>query len=154
MSAGVRYFLFLEDGSIQRLSQRIVDGVARGTDAMPEHAGKELRYLEVIVENEGKRPSRIVSVHGSTFVFDDQGRADAGFAQSLREQLSRATDHGNHTGNVVSIESKGRRFRPRHEWQPDADTLKTITADIFGHRPKKHQSRISMAKSIAKPRPP
>ncbi|WP_258763329.1 hypothetical protein [Bradyrhizobium arachidis] len=69
MGLCIRFYLFAEDG-LQSISQRVMIGLVRGKDAMPQYAGTKQKVADVIIENEGKRPIRIERVQGSFLTFD------------------------------------------------------------------------------------
>jgi hypothetical protein len=56
MGLGVRFYLFAE-GGLQRISQRLMDGLAHGKDAMPQFAGTKQK-----VANGGARPAIAAAV--------------------------------------------------------------------------------------------
>jgi hypothetical protein len=48
--------------------------LAFGEDAIPEYAGTKQRIAEVIVENDGRKPVRILDAKGSYWDFDEEGK--------------------------------------------------------------------------------
>jgi hypothetical protein len=64
MSLGVRFYLFPDEG-LQRLSQRVMQGLVRGQDAMPQFAGTKQKIADVVVEMDKARPVKIARVDGS-----------------------------------------------------------------------------------------
>ena len=59
-----RFHLFLDEGSIRRVPQRIAYEMPFGRDAIPEYAGTRQRVASVLVESEGGRPARILDARG------------------------------------------------------------------------------------------
>jgi hypothetical protein len=57
MSLGVRFYLFTDEG-LQRISQRLMEGLAHGKDAMPQFAGRSQKVANVLIEIEDGRPVR------------------------------------------------------------------------------------------------
>ena len=56
MSVSLRFYLFADDG-LQRISQRVMEGLCHGRDAMPQFAKTKQRVANVVVELEnGNRP--------------------------------------------------------------------------------------------------
>lgn len=64
MGLSIRFYLFAEDG-LQSISQRVMTGLIRGEDGMPQYAGTKQKVADVILQNEGKKPIRIERVQGS-----------------------------------------------------------------------------------------
>jgi hypothetical protein len=73
MGLGVRFYLFAEDG-LQRISQRLMEGLAHGTDAMPQFAGTKQKVANVLVEMDNAKPVKIGRADGSFLTFDDNGQ--------------------------------------------------------------------------------
>ncbi|QOG22980.1 hypothetical protein [Bradyrhizobium sp. SEMIA] len=73
MGLSIRFYLFAEDG-LQSISQRVMMGLIRSKDAMPQYAGTKQKVADVILESEGKRPVRIERVQGSYLTFDENDK--------------------------------------------------------------------------------
>ena len=73
MGISSRHYLFLEDGSLRRVPRRVLHGLPFGLDAIPEFAGTRQRQADVVLENEGGKPVRILDVRGSFWIFDAEG---------------------------------------------------------------------------------
>ena len=73
MDLGVRFYLFADVG-LQRISQRLMNGLAQGTDAMPQYAGTKLRVANVLVEMDNGKPIKISRADGSFLTFDKNGQ--------------------------------------------------------------------------------
>ncbi|WOH48420.1 hypothetical protein [Bradyrhizobium sp. sBnM-33] len=58
MTVSIRFCIFADDG-LQRLSQRVMEGLVHGSDAMPQFAGTKQKVANVIVELEEGKPARI-----------------------------------------------------------------------------------------------
>jgi len=59
----IRYFAFLDDGSIRPIPIRVMDGLARGYDWIPDMADKALRVVEVILALKAHRHSCAVGLY-------------------------------------------------------------------------------------------
>jgi hypothetical protein len=73
MSVSVRFYLFADDG-LQRISQRLMHGLALGHDAMPQYAGTRQKAADVIVEVANGKPVRIAKADGNFLTFDKKGQ--------------------------------------------------------------------------------
>ena len=95
MALALRFYLFTEDG-LQRISHRLMQGLAHGKDAMPQYAGTKQKAVDVVVEMDGKKPLRIVRAGGNFLTFDENGQVHrdlvaSGFAaMETGEALERA----------------------------------------------------------------
>jgi hypothetical protein len=58
MGLAVRFYLFSDDG-LQRISHRLMEGLAHGKDAMPQYAGTKQKIANVIVEMENGKPVQL-----------------------------------------------------------------------------------------------
>ena len=73
MGPAVRFYLFSDNG-LQRISHRLMDGLARGKDAMPQFAGTKQKVANVLVELDNAKPVRIGRADGSFLTFDENGQ--------------------------------------------------------------------------------
>lgn len=72
MGLGVRFYLFVEDG-LQRISHRLMEGLAHGKDSMPQFAGTKQKVANVLVAMEAGKPVKIERADGSFLKFDENG---------------------------------------------------------------------------------
>src|SRR5260370_21446937 len=59
---------------MQRISQRLMEGLCHGHDAMPQFAGTKQKMANAIIELEHGKPARIAQVEGSYLQFDQAGK--------------------------------------------------------------------------------
>ena len=134
MGISFRHYLFLEDGSLRRLPQRIVDELPTGREAIPEFAGTRQRVAYVVLENAEGRPRRILDARGEYWTFDDEGRVDRDMNRRMVELLDRVAEPPSaRRGPVVDLvpELKKREQQARNEWTLTADDLDRIAADLW-----------------------
>ncbi|BBO14894.1 hypothetical protein CO683_23715 [Bradyrhizobium ottawaense] len=153
MGLSIRFYLFAEDGLLA-ISQRVMMGLIRGQDAMPQYAGTKQKVADVILENEGKKPLRIETVQGSFLTFDDKGKVHkdlvaSGFAaletgMALEEALKQPQT------KIVDLTPKLNREKWEREnrWTLSKDDLDAIADDIW-RRKEASQPRIERAQGIA-----
>jgi hypothetical protein len=79
MGLSSRHYLFADDG-LYRLSNRVMSGLA-GEYTLPQYAATNQKVAIVVLQNEGKKPLKILEVHGRYYSFDAPGNA----AEELRE---------------------------------------------------------------------
>lgn len=157
MSLSIRVYLFAEDG-LQSISQRVMMGLIRGKDAMPQYAGTRQKVAEVILENEGRKPIRIERVQGSYLSFNDKGQVHndlvaSGFA-ALETGMALADALKKPQSKIVDLTPKLNREKWEREnrWTPSKDELDAIADDIWRRKPA-NQPRIERAQGIALKRP-
>ena len=155
MGLSFRHYLFLNDGSLRRVPQRIADELPNGTDAIPEFAGTRQRVAQVIVENDERRPVRILDARGFYWSFDDAGRIDADLRRQLVEHMDMIGAVPTLKGRVVDLvpEIKKRELQARSEWTLTGADLDRIAADIWpgGAGPA---SEVTTVKGKAPRKPP
>ena len=157
MGLSIRFYLFAEDG-LQSISQRVMMGLVRGTDAMPQYAGTRQKVADVILQSEGRKPLHIERAQGSFLTFDEKGQVHkdlvaSGFAaleraMALEEALSKPQT------KIVDLTPKLNREKWEREnrWTLSKDDLEAIADDIW-KRKEAGQPRVERAKGSA-PRPP
>jgi hypothetical protein len=156
MSVSLRYYLFAADG-LQRISQRVMEGLCHGRDAMPQFAGTKKRLAHVVVELENGKPARILEATGSFFDFDRKGEVrDAlvrgGFAaMETHGALEKAKRVG--PSKVIDLSPKLNREKWEREnrWQLSKQDLALIADDIWKRKPAA-TLKVTQAKGAA-PRP-
>ena len=134
MAISIRYYLFLDDGSLRRIPQRIANELPFGRDAIPEFAGTRQRTAHVVLELQDAKPVRILDARGSYFEFDDVGRVDEHLRNSMadRMDLLGATRPKNKSSVVDLVpEIKRRELDARDRWTLTADDLDKLAADLW-----------------------
>ena len=78
MGASLKIFIVNRDDSLQKLSVSKFERLLKydSKERMPEHAGKRVRYVLVIVEYKNRRPIKIIQKQYSYLTFDLAGRLD------------------------------------------------------------------------------
>lgn len=152
MGLSLRFYLFPEGAKPLRISQRLLQGLIDGSDRAPEYAGTRQKILEVVLENDDGKPTRIVEATGGYWTFDEKGDIGQGLQEGLRDAMDMAFDAPRHTGVVVPLEPKRRRkeLEERSRWAPTSADLDLIAADIW---PKGKVDRLKAAAGVV-PRPP
>ena len=135
MGISSRHYLFLEDGSLRRVPRRVLHGLPFGMDAIPEFAGTRQRQADVVLENEGGKPVRILDVRGSFWIFDAEGKIDQGLVDGMGDWMRLVRDEKTtrREGVVVDLvpELKQKEMRDKLRWTPTADEVDRIAADIW-----------------------
>jgi hypothetical protein len=156
MNVSIRFYLFAADGP-QRISQRVMEGLCHGQDAMPQFASTKQRVATVVVELENGKPSHILEATGSFFDFDNKGKVHgslmrAGFeARETHQALERSKRNG--PSKVVDLSPKLNREKWEREnrWQLSKQQLDAIADDIW-RRKRDAAAKVTQAKGAA-PKP-
>lgn len=70
----IRHFILAPDGSIREFSPQQAALIASGTDRVPEFAGRDLRYLQLTVDDKMNNGEVRIQTAGARVHFDDTGR--------------------------------------------------------------------------------
>lgn len=151
----IRSYLFPEGADPLRLSQRLIERLINGEDALPEFAGTRQKELTVYLDMEGRDPIKIRRAEGSIWIFDDEGKIHEGLLMAGNQALSSAADlaFSQEQRTVVDISNrlKRKKFWEEFRWEPGEAELDRVAADLW---PKSVEDRLKQAKGISKPRPP
>ena len=149
-----RTYLFLDTGEIRKVSTRLVDLLIQGEDALPEFAGTKQRALLVRLENEDRRPARILDAEGGIWHFDAEGKIDDALRQGAAEALAHYRAQQRKEGPVVDLSPaiRKKKHEEKYRWEPSAEDLDRVAADIWpsGQSPE----RIRNVRGAKPKRPP
>jgi hypothetical protein len=158
MGLGVRFYLFTDEG-LQRISQRLMEGLAHGKDAMPQFAGTRQKVANVLVEMEGAKPVKIERADGSFLTFDENGQVHkdliaSGFAAMETYRALERAQRSPEPGKVVDLSPKLNREKWEREnrWTLSKEDLDLIADDIW-NRKRAGAPKVQRATGIA-PKPP
>jgi hypothetical protein len=153
MAISVRHYLFPEESPPLKLSQRLVDGLTNGSDAMPQYANTRQKAIGVVLHNEGGKPLKIDRTYGTIWRFDAAGKITGGLHEALAHAMN-SIDHAEpRSGTVVSLRPKLSRKKLEDEfrWEPSSADINLIIRDIW---PKAKADRLEDAKGVSRKRPP
>jgi hypothetical protein len=156
MAISVRFYIFTPDG-LQRISQRIMNGLCHGRDTMPQFAGTKQKMANVIIELEDGKPGRILQAEGTYLEFDQAGKVheflQRGFIQAMDTFAALERSERLKPSKVIDIAPKLNREKWEREnrWTPSKEDLDLIAADIFN---RKQVPEIKHAKGTAEKPPP
>lgn len=158
MSISVRFYLFTDRG-LERVSQRVMDGLVQGQDAMPQFAGTKQKVAQVIIELEEGKPARITRADGSFIHFDAAGKAHESFVNSGFEGMEtfdalERSKRIKSKSKVVDLSPKLNRekWEREHRWDLSKDDLDLISADLWKMK-KAEVAKVVQAKGV-NPAPP
>ncbi len=151
MTISLRFYIFTPDG-LQRISQRIMEGLCHGRDAMPQFAGTKQKVASAILELENGKPARIARVEGSYLDFDLVGKVHESLQRGAIEAMETfaALERSERIkpSKVIDIAAKLNRekWQRDNRWTPSRDDVNLIAADIFS---RKLAPEVKHAKSAA-----
>ncbi len=138
MSVTVRIFLVNDDGSVQRFPlarfERLIERDPK--ERLPKYAGKRVRYVEVALELEQRKPVGILRILYLILPFDSEGRVDATEQEKERrlgiEMMPPILDRG--SKQVVEAQHlfAKKRFDYEYRWKPPQEIEFAIMEAIFG----------------------
>jgi hypothetical protein len=105
MTISIRCYIFAETG-LQRISQRVMEGLIHGYDAMPQFAGTKQKVANVIVELEEGKPARITRADGSFLHFDAAGKIHKSLVNSGFEAMETRSKRIKSKSKVVDLSPK------------------------------------------------
>lgn len=152
MPVSVRYFLFPEGSDPLRLSQRLVEGLTHGKDAMPQYADTRQRVMEVVVQNEDGKPARLGRTHGAIWKFNEDGEIREGLQDAVSQAIN-SIETSATSDTVVSIRPRlsKKRFDETYRWEPTPADIDRIIRDLW---PTSKADRLKEAKGVSKRKPP
>lgn len=74
MSQNTRHFVLTPEGGIREFSTEEAALIAAGDDRIPEFAGRDLRYLQLTLNDNVNNGELRIQTAGARIHFDDEGR--------------------------------------------------------------------------------
>jgi hypothetical protein len=154
MTISVRFYIFADAG-LQRVSQRVMDGLAHGQDAMPQFAGTKQKIANVIVELEEGKPTRIARADGNFLHFDAAGKVHESLANSGFEAME--TFDALERSKRIKSKSKVVDLSPklkREKWERDNRWTLSKQSDDIWKRKRAATSKVQQARGVVAKPPP
>lgn len=153
MSLSVRHYLFPENSEPVRLSQRLVDGLAQGTDALPQFANTSQKVVDVLLNNVDGDAVEIHSTSGSIWTFDEAGVVAAHFREAMAAFMDVAMERPSPSTTVVALKPRldKKRVEEKYRWKPTRAHIERVAKDIW---PKVKGDRLKDAKGVSGRPPP
>jgi hypothetical protein len=138
MGLGLRIFFIDNDNKIKKIPLSRFERIfARDPKELhPEYNDTRIRYAEVIVEMENRKPISILRIHYGYLLFDSKGRVDQEFLDREAQvaigmlpplSISRESE------KVINADDKFAQKRFKHEftWAPTKELEDAIIAKVF-----------------------
>lgn len=139
MGTTIWIFLVNDDDSIQRFPlARFGQLIERNPkECLPRYAGKRVRYVEVALELEQRKPVGILRILYLILPFDSEGRVDAAEQEKERRlglEMMSPTLMDRDSKQVVEARHRfaKRRFDNEYRWKPTQEMESAIMEAIFG----------------------
>jgi len=139
MGIAIWIFFVNDDDSIQRFPlarfERLID--RNPNERLPEYANKRIRYVEVALELEQRKPVGILRILYLILPFDSEGRVDAAEQEKERRlgvEMMSPILMDRDSKQVVEARHRfaKRRFDNEYRWKPTQEMEADIMAAIFG----------------------
>ncbi|KQY12713.1 hypothetical protein ASD31_15945 [Rhizobium sp. Root482] len=136
-----------------RLSQRLVEGLTHGKDAMPQYAGTRQKIVGALIHNEGGRPVQIEQTYGTIWTFDEAGEIREGLHEALAEIMNAMEETQSSSATVVSLRPQlnKKRLAEKFRWEPTKADIDRVVGDLW---PASKADRLKEAKGTSKRKPP
>ena len=138
MSIGIRVLLVDDDDSIKRLPLTRYERLFRRdpNEQLLQYAGKRVRFAEVAVELEERKPVRIIRAVYGILPFDSEGRIDAAEYEKemrLSAEMMPPILADRLSPKIVDAKHKfaKKRFNDQFRWEPTPQIDKSIVEAIF-----------------------
>ena len=138
MGIGIRVLLVDDDDSIKQLPLTLYERLVRRdpTEQLLQYAGKKVRFSEVAVELEERKPVRIIRAVYGILPFDSEGRIDAAEYEKemrLSVEMMPPVLADQSSPKIVNAKHKfaKKRFNDQFRWEPTYQIEKAIMEAIF-----------------------
>ena len=137
MGVGLRIFLVNDDNSLKRLAlTRYERLMQRDPDvSFPQYAGKRVRYAEVAVEFENRKPVEVLRMEYFIMHFDSKGRIDGTVQYDIMSLGVNLIPPMYFKTDPVVIEAQHhfakKRFDHQFRWKPTPEIEMAISKSIF-----------------------
>jgi hypothetical protein len=156
MGYSVRFYLFTAEGAF-RVAHRVVEGLVRGTDAIPKYAGTTQKAATIRIEGDDEGVARVVEAVGEFWRFDEVGKIH----RSLREAGWRALESfpapaTSGDDGVVDISPKlnRKKWERENRWELTKGDLDLIASDLQIDGFRKNGPRLRAVSGSAPRREP
>ena len=138
MGISIRVLLVDDEDSLKRLPLTRYERLIRGNpnERLPQYAGKRVRFAEVAVELEERKPVQIIRAVYGILPFDSEGRIDAAEYEKemrLSAEMMPPILADRSSPKIVDAKHKfaKKRFVDQFRWEPTPQIDKSIVEAIF-----------------------
>ena len=138
MGISIRVLLVDDEDSLKRLPLTRYERLIRGNpnERLPQYAGKRVRFAEVAIELEERKPVQIIRAVYGILPFDSEGRIDAAEYEKemrLSAEMMPPILADRPSPKIVDAKHKfaKKRFKDQFRWEPTSQIGKSIVEAIF-----------------------
>ena len=137
MGVGLRIFIVNDDNSLKRLPLKKYEGLMKRDPeiSFPQYADKRVRYAEVAIEFENRKPVEILRMEYFIMHFDSKGRIEGTVEDDIRSIGVNLIPPIYFEKDPVVIDAKHhfakKRFDHQFRWEPTPETEIAILKAIF-----------------------
>jgi len=137
MGVGLRIYIVNDDNSLKRLSLKKYEGLMkRDPDiSFPQYADKRVRYAEVAIEFENRKPVEILRMEYFIMHFDSKGRIDGTVEDDIKSIGVNLVPPIYFEKDPVVIDAQHhfakKRFDHQFRWKPTPEIEMIILQAIF-----------------------
>lgn len=137
MGVGLRIFIFNDDNSLERLALKIYERLMkRDPDiSFPQYSGKRVRYAEVAIEFENRKPVEILRMEYFIMHFDSKGLIDSTVQDDMMSIGANLMPPIYFKNDPVVIDAQHhfakKRFDHQFRWKPTPEIEMAILQAIF-----------------------
>jgi hypothetical protein len=137
MGVGLRIFIVNDDNSLKRLPLKKYEGLMKRDPeiSFPQYADKRVRYAEVAIEFENRKPVEILRMEYFIMHFDSKGRIEGTVEDDIRSIGVNLIPPIYFEKDPVVIDAQHhfakKRFDHQFRWKPTPETEMAILQTIF-----------------------
>ncbi len=137
MGVGLRIFIVNDDNSLKRLPLKKYEGLMKRDPeiSFPQYADKRVRYAEVAIEFENRKPVEILRLEYFIMHFDSKGRIEGTVEDDIRSLGVNLIPPIYFEKDPVVIDAQHhfakKRFDHQFRWKPTPETEMAILQTIF-----------------------
>jgi hypothetical protein len=137
MGVGLRIFIVNDDNSLERLALKKYERLMQHDPDLflPQYAGKRVRYAEVAVEFENRKPVEILRMEYFIMQFDSKGRIGGTVQDDIMSLGVNLTPPIYFEKDPVVIDAQHhfakKRFDHQFRWKPTPEIEMSILKSIF-----------------------
>lgn len=125
-----RIFLFEPDGTLRRVSERLVDRLIAGIAAIPQFSGLTLRTVHLRIDPEPGVDREIIRFYAGFWVVDEHGRIDA----DLRDQAMRKWNAASRGDPDPLVRPMRATEVGANNWEPTAAEMALLIGAVWPSR--------------------
>lgn len=155
MGYGLRYYLFKDDGEIQRISNVMFNSFFKDDVHIPKFANQKLKLASVSLETENRVPTSIIEANGIYVSFDEFGSPRDSIRQYKKLLMNSLPNPLGDPGVIKLAPKIAAKERDKLRWTLGKEDIDVLIRDIWKKKKRKHKKVIDInLNNTAEPQPP